>query len=110
VIRDRLQSDLKAALRARDDARVAVLRTTLAALGNAEAVDPSDATTPSGLLGDVARRDLSEDDVRGIVLREREELARDADELRRLGRPEADRLDAQVAILDGYLAAAPVEP
>ena len=103
-IRRRLQADLPAAMRARDESRVAVLRTTLAALANAEAVDPSAATTRTGLLGDVERRVLTDADVRSIIVRERDELSRDAGELRRLGRPEADRLAAQVAILDGYLA------
>lgn len=103
-IRDQLQAGLPAAMHARDEARVSVLRTTLAALANAEAVDPSTPAPPGGLLGDVERRHLTEDDARSIVRRERDELHRDADELRRLDRPEADRLTAQAAILDGYLS------
>ena len=104
-IRQLLQDDLPAALKAKDRPRIAVLRTTLAALGNAEAVDAADGVTPTGLLGDVERRVLTEDDVRRIVARERDELLADADGLRALGRSEADDLAAQASILDGYLSA-----
>src|SRR5690606_19414405 len=47
ALRARLTDDLLAARKARDEVRVAVLRTTRAALGNAEAVDA--ATVPDGV-------------------------------------------------------------
>jgi uncharacterized protein YqeY len=53
-LRERLQAGLAPALRAGDAARVSVLRTTLAAVANAEAVDASGARPASGAFaGDV---------------------------------------------------------
>src|SRR4051812_7133349 len=104
-LRDRMQSDLPAAMKARDATRVSVLRTTLAAVANAEAVHPADGAVAAGLLGDVARKDLSEDDVRSIVARERDDLATTAGEMEQLGQAEeAAELGGRAAILDGYLA------
>lgn len=103
-IRERLQADLPAALKARDALRVSVLRATLAAVGNAEAVAPSELQEAAGLLADVARKALSEGDVRAIVGRERDDLLASAQEMVRLGRPEAQGLRAQADILGAYLA------
>ena len=100
-IRARMQAEIAAALKARDAQRVSVLRTTLAAVANAEAVDQSAAVAATG---DVERRQLSAADIRAIVVRERDELRSDADGLGALGRPEAADLAARAAILDAYLA------
>jgi hypothetical protein len=99
-------ADLTAAMKARDSTRVAVLRAALAAIANAEAV-ASDGrvslTAPAGST-EVARRDLSDVDVRLIVERERAELLAAADEREGLGRPDdAVELRAQAAVLEGYL-------
>ena len=104
--RSRLQTDLTAAMKARDSTRVAVLRATLAAIANAEAV-ASDGhvslTAPAGST-EVARRELSDSDVRLIVERERAELLGAADERERLGRPDdAEELRAQADALEAYL-------
>ena len=99
-------ADLTAAMKARDSTRVAVLRAALAAIANAEAV-ASDGrvslTAPAGST-EVARRDLSDVDVRLIVERERAELLAAADEREGLGRPDdAAEMRGQAAVLEGYL-------
>ncbi len=99
-----MQSDLPAAIKSQDAARVSVLRTTLAAVANAEAVDPSRSQARAGLLGDVERRELSHEDVRSIVVGERNALRRAAGEMRSFGQAtEAADLATQAAILDEYL-------
>jgi hypothetical protein len=104
-LRHQMQADLSPAIKARDTSRVAVLRTTLAAIANAEAVDPGQPTPRVGLLGDVERRQLTGDDVRRIVIGERDDLLATAAEMDRLGQvASASDLGARAAILDGYLA------
>ena len=105
-VRAQVQADLTAAVKARDSVRIAALRVALGAIANAEAV-ASDGrvslTAPAGST-EVARRDLSDDDVRLVVERERAELLGAADERERLGRPgDAVGLRAQAAVLEGYL-------
>jgi uncharacterized protein YqeY len=99
-VRDQIQTDLSAALRAKDMLRVKVLRAALAAIANAEAVDP--ATAPAGAT-EVARRDLTEDDVRAVLVCERDELRSAADDLREHGRDDS-HLQEQLRVLDTYLA------
>src|SRR5262245_19012865 len=76
-VRARMQADLKEAMKDRDSARVTVLRSTLGALANAEAVDaptgPISLTAAAGTT-EVARRELTHDDVRDVIERERAEL------------------------------------
>ena len=108
TLRQRLTSDLPAAIKAGDRVHVAVLRTTLAALANAEAVGIDDAQRPAGLLGDVARRELSEHDERSIVERELADLRTAHAEHVALGQTEtAARLATQAGLLARYLAEAP---
>lgn len=107
-LRERLQSDLRLALRDGDRLRMSVLRTTLAAVDNAEAVDPV-SVTPGAT--EVARVELSEADVRAIVRRERDDLVAAAEELRTLpGTAAANsvvELEAQAAVLADYVVAEP---
>ena len=99
-----MQDELTAAIKAGDDARVDVLRTTLAAIANAEAVDLTGPTTPVGLLGEVERRQLSDDDITAIIAAERDELSTTAAHLHRLGQASrAGELDARARILGDYL-------
>ncbi len=102
-----MQADLKEAMKARDSSRVAVLRATLGALANAEAVEP-----PRGPISlaaaagttEVARRELSAAEVRSIIEREQAELLAAADEREALGRPDdAADLRAQASLIDAYL-------
>ena len=95
-LRRRLQVALTAAMTAKEQPLVSVLRTTLAAIANAEAV---------GLPGDVARRHLGEDDVRAVVRRECDELSSAADEMEQVGHPDrAAVLRAQASALAAHLA------
>jgi hypothetical protein len=81
-----------------------VLRITLAAIANAEAVDLSGPTTPVGLPGDVERRQLTDEDIIAIIAGERDELSTTAQHLHRLGRVDrAQELDARAKILCEYL-------
>jgi uncharacterized protein YqeY len=103
-IRDRLQRALSDALRSRDQVRTSVLRTTLSAIANAEAVEVPAGTTATEL----PRRDLTEDDVRAVVTAERAELESAAAELRAHDRPDAaSELDAKAAVLVEVLAELP---
>ena len=92
-------------MRAGDALRVSVLRTTLAAVANAEAVDASGAGPVSGVYaGDIPRRELSDDDVRAVVVAARDELRTAEAELRAVGQTEAAAdLAVQAGVLDGYL-------
>jgi hypothetical protein len=116
-LRHRLQTALRVALKDRDKAAVDAIRSVLAAIDNAEAVDakPASTTAPtsSHIAGAVsgagaaeaARRELSEDDVRAIVRAEVRHLRSNADEYQRLGKDEdAARLRAQADVLDVHLS------
>jgi uncharacterized protein YqeY len=102
-----MQADLKQAMKDRDSSRVAVLRATLAALANAEAVDaPSGPISLTAAAGstEVARRELTDADVRVIVERERVELLAAAEERASLGLPDdAAELRSQAEFLQAYL-------
>lgn len=104
-LRDALQADLKTAMAARDRTAVAVLRTTLAAISNAEAVSAAGSRPEVGAYAnEVERLLLDEDDVRALVERERAELLASADEYDAVDQAdEAANLRAQVAVLDRYL-------
>jgi uncharacterized protein YqeY len=114
VIRQRLRDALSRAMKERDMAAVAALRSTIAAIDNAEAVDRS--TAPAAGDGVIAqavsgvgaaeaeRRTLTEDDVVGIVRAEVADRVEAADGYERAGRMErAERLRAEVAVLDAVL-------
>jgi uncharacterized protein YqeY len=115
-VRDRLREDLAAAMKARDRVAITVLRTTLAAIDNAEAVDvsprePAGAASPhiagsSAGVGssDVTRRVLSDADIGEIIREEANERRDAASEYEKLGRVDmADALRREAAVLDGYL-------
>jgi uncharacterized protein YqeY len=107
-IREHMQADLMNALKGGDVVAVSVLRTTLAALSNAEAVEPGPGAplVRAGLFRDVERRWLSADVAMSIVERERNELEAAAALLDEAGRPaEAAGCRVRAAILDTYLAA-----
>jgi uncharacterized protein YqeY len=105
-IRERMQRDLQVAMKARDRLRVGVLRATLGAIANAEAV-PSDArpnipgrSEPT----EVARRELTDADIEAVVGREVAELRADAQLYRERAdtAPLAD-LETRIGILASYL-------
>ena len=104
-IRQLMSADLPDALKWRDTETVSVLRTTLAAIGNAEAV-PLATTRSWPVVGptEVPRRQLTEDEVAQLVRGEMEEREAAAEVYRTAGRPEmAERLDAGSRLLAGYL-------
>ena len=112
ALRGRLRAALPAAMKARDQVAVAALRSALAALDNAEAVDPSTGpgSDPLGVVGlgagEVARRELSEAEVEDLVRGELDErlAAAEVYEARGLG-AEARRLRAEAAVLAAHLGA-----
>ena len=101
-LRRRLQADLRVALEQRDGLRLSVLRTTLSALSNAEAVDSGN--YPTGVT-EVPRRVLADEEIRSVVERERDELRATARGMHRVGAHDRAReLLRQADVLDGYLA------
>lgn len=113
-MRRRLRDALLTAMKSRDRLSVAVLRSALAAIDNAEAVEtPASAgrggaieASPVGAgVADVARRALTEAEVEGIVRAEvaaRESAARDYDAAGRSER--AESLRAEAGVLVAHLA------
>lgn len=112
---EEMRRDLTRALKARDVVTVRALRTTLAAIANAGAVSVS--TPPprpggsliagaTGGLGatELPRRDLNDDDVRAIVITERDSRRAAAEQYAAAGKPdEAATLRDQADALDRYL-------
>jgi uncharacterized protein YqeY len=102
----RLKTDLGAARREGDAARVAVIRTLMAAIANAGAVElgPSHPREVQGW-AEVPRRALSAEDILRIVRREADELRAAAAEYEGRGAPqEAARLRRSADCAEGYLA------
>ena len=113
---DQLRQDLRAALKARDHLAVAALRSAIAAIENAEAVDVgpgqpaltisehvAGATAGVGS-SDVARRVLSDADVIGVVRRQVDERLSAADHYEQLGEAErSERLRLEAAVLRRHL-------
>jgi hypothetical protein len=116
-MRDLLRAELRQAMKARDTVAVAAVRTTLAAIENAEAVD---AATPETMTAtgsehvagasagvgssDVPRRQLHEHEVAAIVQEQIDERHQAAAEYARLGRAaEAERLAREAAVIAGCL-------
>ncbi|GAB1645863.1 hypothetical protein [Krasilnikovia sp. MM14-A1259] len=119
TLRERLQSALVPAMKARDAAAVAALRATLAAIENAAAITltPSAEPPPDGSafakahagLGvtEATRRAQDEAEVERIVRAEIAERLTAADEYARLQRPDhAQRLRAEAGVLASHLDAA----
>jgi uncharacterized protein len=115
VVKDRLRTALREALRARQTEVVAVFREVLAALDNAEAADVSAAPpVQAGVIaggvaglgaGEVPRRVLSAEEVTAILDREIRERREAAATYAALGQQEeARRLSAQVQVLAGLLS------
>ena len=117
--RERLRAALSAALRQRDSARVAVFRTALAALDNAEAVpvgeqDPGslalEATPVGAGAREAERRQLSEEDVVFVVRAEISDRLVAADVYEEAGRHEHARRLREEADLLASAAGLPRPP
>lgn len=110
-LRERMRQALREAMRARDRVAVGALRTTLAALDNAEAVPvPSAASAGAALeqlpvgagATDVARRELSEIEIADLV---RAEIAERHEAAAAPNGPasRAAKLRAEAALLERFL-------
>ena len=119
AIRAALSTELAAAMRRRDTAIVTALRNALSSVANAEAVHPDESPDPTLVsryvvgatagLGatEVARAELTEEQVHAIVEHERAELLAHAGRLSGLGRrDEADAARRAAAALAAVLAGA----
>lgn len=108
-VRQRLKVSLRDAIKARDPVAIAALRSAISALDNAEAVEGPARVRPHLGLGaaDVARRELSQQDVVQIVRAEIDERLAAAAEYHRLGRmDDARRLGAEAGVLESHLRGA----
>ena len=116
TVRDRLRRALSAAMKTRDATAVAALRSALAAIDNAEAVDPTQAPPPTAghadLAGtvaglratEVARRTLTDAEMAAIVRAEVTDRQAAASAYERAGqRDHAERLRAEAATLSSHL-------
>ncbi|GGR59519.1 uncharacterized protein YqeY [Nocardioides luteus] len=110
----RLRADLLAARKARDTTATSVLRSTLSAIANAEALPVAEeglsadgpiAGAASGVgATEAARRDLTDDDVRAVISGEQTERLAAATALDSHGAAEkATQLRAEADLLAAYL-------
>jgi uncharacterized protein YqeY len=112
--RSRLRGELVTAMKARDKAATTALRSTIAAIDNAEAADVDEAPDEqdgriaggvAGLrAGEVDRRQLSAEDVLSVIRAEAAERRAAADEYRANGRHDrADELAAEASVVEALL-------
>ena len=124
-MRDRLATALRGALRSRDQAATAALRSALAAIANAEAIDPDSrpagargskpvvtsehlAGAAAGLgAGEAPRKIVTEADAAAIVRAEIEERQLAATQYEQAGHgARAERLRAEIEVLSAVLGPA----
>ena len=92
-LKDRLRSDLTVSMRGRDELRTATIRMVLTAVTNAE-------------VAGARAREISDDEVVGVLAKEAKKRRDAADAFRQGGRPDlAEREDAEAAVIAGYLPA-----
>jgi uncharacterized protein YqeY len=105
MLRAAISEALTTAMKARDRATITAMRTALAAVANAEAVDGSARGPGAGAYAtEVERRALSDEQVGDIVRELRDELRAASDEMSRLGQePRAAELTEQANALDRVL-------
>jgi uncharacterized protein YqeY len=105
AMRQRLQADLRVAMKQRLSFDVAALRVLIAALDNAEAVPLSSKSEPRQF--EVERRRLRARDVQGVLQAEYDARRTAASEFDRLGRiPEREQATREMLIVQHYLASA----
>jgi|HubBroStandDraft_2_1064218.scaffolds.fasta_scaffold1261848_1 uncharacterized protein YqeY len=116
ALRATLRRELAAAMKARDRETVAVLRTAIAAIDNAEAIaapgtapgatSPHIAGARAGLgAAEAARRQLTGDELQTILREQVAECTREADRYAGHGQDTAaQRLRNQASLLAGYLS------
>ena len=92
-LKDRLRSDLTVSMRGRDELRTATIRMVLTAVTNAE-------------VAGAQAREITDDEVVGVLAKEAKKRRDAADAFRQGGRPDlAEREDAEAAVIAGYLPA-----
>ena len=100
-MRQRLQADLRSALKRRNALEISVIRNLVAAIDNAGAV-PIEAVAP--IRGEVARRRLDDSDVKDVLLREFQRYFASSNEFARIGRAtESDAAELGAGIVRCYL-------
>lgn len=91
TLKDRLKTDLTAAMRSRDELRTGTIRMALTSITNAE-------------VAGTQARELSDDDVIAILTKEAKKRREAAQAFRDGGRPDrAEREDEEAAVLADYL-------
>jgi uncharacterized protein YqeY len=102
---ERLKADLRGAMKARDSARVMTLRTMVAALDNATAVEVDSSYVPlAGRTPDVPRRELGEEQQLDILRAEAAGRRKAVEQYERLGQQEeAARVRAELAVFAAYV-------
>ena len=109
IMKARLRADLKAAMQNKRAVEMKTLRMLLGAIDNAEAVpveQPRTYVTHAFGAGtaEVARRNLSDEDLQALLAREIASRRATAEEMTRLGRPDrAEPLTVEAAIIAQYL-------
>jgi len=103
-LRERLKADLLQAMKARQSSTVTVLRTTLAAIDNAEAVEIDAATaTALGQPTEVPRKLLTEADIQAILQREIATVRANIAVYEQLGnQAKVAQLQTELDVLVGY--------
>ena len=104
-VRQRLKVDLLRAMKARQMQVVSTLRSTLAEIDNAEAVEVDTSVVPLvGRSNDVPRKILTEAEIRAILQREADQIMMALADYERRGRVEKTaELQAAWDLLMGYL-------
>lgn len=103
TMRQRLQLDLRVAIKARAVGDVAVLRQLIAAIDNAGAVPLPPKSQP--IQHEVERRYLEFEDIQALLRREYDLRREAAAEFGRLGRiAEAEKATSEMAVVRRYLA------
>jgi uncharacterized protein len=106
AMRQKLQTDLRAAIKGRQALDVAVLRGLIAAIDNAGAVPLAAKSEPPQR--EVERRHLDSGEVQAILRREYEAHQAAASEFARLGRGvESEQANFATAIVSRYLSSPP---
>ena len=113
AVRDRLRAALRQAMKERDSHAVSGLRSAIAAIDNAEAVEPGAPERTAGAIAgartglgaaEALRRELSAAEVAALVQSEVDERLTAADSYAAAGRHEpADRLRAEAAALRAHV-------
>lgn len=114
-MRDMMRHDLKSAMKARDNTAVDAIRSALAAIDNAEAVqvdhsvtEPGSADVAGSAVGlgaaEAERRDLATTDIRAIVETEVNDRIAAACQYEKAGRSDAGgKLRAEAEVLRAYM-------